>query len=608
MSIPKIIHYCWISGDPYPEVVRNCINSWKRMLPDYEIKLWDASSFDFESCLWTKQALASGKYAFLADYIRFYALFNYGGIYLDSDVEVLKKFDDLLDLPYFVGQESNVKEPFPEIAAFGAEKGNKLVKDCLDFYNKTSFIKSDGSSELTSCPQFIFKNVIKDRYEVLGIETKEEFVRDEKSLCLFPHEYFCAHTQTENKRGTRSFKYCVSENTYCIHQFTNSWIKYKVGKLHRIYYYIKYGNKEKRDRVFKWFNNDGVITINTFYPDPFRTGGKIIDSKILDILKSVPQIRVHEITKENFFAPRWRFWNFFAILQMKRLTECDYILLDNKDLGMNMRAFFHAVRFFRPSVKFISINHHPDYLFCKHPGYVKFQERRILKKCDYVISVSPYVDDEMRTFMKGDRIRYVPLPFERKHSVISSYDKGKLLFTGSVIDRKGLDYLIEALSLIKEKIDFSLDIVGSLSDHSYYEKLKRMISEKGLDGKVEFSGRLDSAALQEKYKSSYCFVFPSLTEGFGMVIMEAMSFGLPVIAFDNTAIPYTVHNGENGILCRNKDINELAEAIYKMLTDREFHENCSEGALKTAASATTNEDFTEAVIKFADELISEKKK
>ena len=87
--IPKIIHFCWMSGDPYPEKIQKCIDSWKKILPDYEFWLWDSNRFDMESSVWVKEAFAARKYAFCADYIRCFALYTYGGIYLDSDVEVL---------------------------------------------------------------------------------------------------------------------------------------------------------------------------------------------------------------------------------------------------------------------------------------------------------------------------------------------------------------------------------------------------------------------------------------------------------------------------------------------------------------------------------------
>ena len=119
--IPKIIHLCWMSGDPFPSDIQKCIDSWKRILPDYEIWLWDTKRFDLSTSVWVTEAYDKKKYAFCADYIRMYALFNYGGVYLDSDVEVLRSFNDLLTLPYFIGYES--KQYF-EAAVIGAEKGN----------------------------------------------------------------------------------------------------------------------------------------------------------------------------------------------------------------------------------------------------------------------------------------------------------------------------------------------------------------------------------------------------------------------------------------------------------------------------------------------------
>lgn len=120
--IPKIIHYCWLSNDPYPDKIRKCLESWHRYLPDYKFILWNRDSFDIDSVTWTKQAFERKKYAFAADYIRIWALKNYGGIYLDLDVEVLKKFDDLLELPYFMGIERYELTNAVEAAVLGTEK------------------------------------------------------------------------------------------------------------------------------------------------------------------------------------------------------------------------------------------------------------------------------------------------------------------------------------------------------------------------------------------------------------------------------------------------------------------------------------------------------
>ena len=122
--IPKVIHYCWLSGDPIPEKLQRCMDSWKKFLPDYEFVLWDLERFDIKTSQWVKEAFEARKYAFAADYIRLYAVYNYGGIYMDMDVEVVRPFDDLLASPYILGLES---EKGVEAGVFGAERYLSLI-------------------------------------------------------------------------------------------------------------------------------------------------------------------------------------------------------------------------------------------------------------------------------------------------------------------------------------------------------------------------------------------------------------------------------------------------------------------------------------------------
>ena len=105
--IPKIIHYCWLSNDPYPEELKRCMDTWKKKLPDYEFILWNFDKFDKSSSKWVEQAFDNRKYAFAADYIRLFAVYNYGGIYMDMDIEVLKSFDDLLDSELMMAYEND---------------------------------------------------------------------------------------------------------------------------------------------------------------------------------------------------------------------------------------------------------------------------------------------------------------------------------------------------------------------------------------------------------------------------------------------------------------------------------------------------------------------
>lgn len=135
--IPKIIHCAWFGGKEKPEVVKKCIKSWKEHMPDYEIKEWNESNFDVNMFEYSKEAYNNKVWGFVADPIRIWALYNYGGIYLDTDVEVYKSFDDLLDNKFFIGFE---QPHYFGNATIGAEKGNELLKEILDEYNKKKFV------------------------------------------------------------------------------------------------------------------------------------------------------------------------------------------------------------------------------------------------------------------------------------------------------------------------------------------------------------------------------------------------------------------------------------------------------------------------------------
>ncbi|MCQ2142565.1 MAG: hypothetical protein MJY56_00700 [Bacteroidales bacterium] len=157
--IPKTLHYCWFSKDRKPENVRKCIESWQKYLTDYEIKCWGPESFDFDSVPFVREAIAAKKWAFASDYIRLYALYNEGGIYLDSDVQVWDSIDEWLGYDFFTGLEMRDKEHtqiFPEAAIMGSIKGNPRLKEAMSKYEAKHFILPDGSYDETPIPTIMY--------------------------------------------------------------------------------------------------------------------------------------------------------------------------------------------------------------------------------------------------------------------------------------------------------------------------------------------------------------------------------------------------------------------------------------------------------------------
>jgi mannosyltransferase OCH1-like enzyme len=171
MSIPKKIHYCWLSGEEMPEDTVKCINSWKSKMPGYELVLWDKNKFDITSAPFVEEACQAGKWAFASDFIRMYAIYTEGGIYLDTDVYVIKSFDDFLNHGFFTSLEYDKKAVIQQdayellnedgtlknagdrilnrgigiqAAVFGGVKGHPFAKSCMDWYTDKHFILSDG--------------------------------------------------------------------------------------------------------------------------------------------------------------------------------------------------------------------------------------------------------------------------------------------------------------------------------------------------------------------------------------------------------------------------------------------------------------------------------
>lgn len=186
--------------------------------------LWDTHRFDINSNQWVKQAYENKKYAFAADYLRLYALYHYGGIYLDSDVEVLKSFNDLLNLPYFMGVDSQSKI---EAAIIGAESHSKWIADCLEYYKMKNFVSPDGMFDMKTLPVIMEECILKNR-KIKYIDSISSFdMKEDVSVCLFPFDYFCSKRHdTGQIRST--------ERTYSIHHFAMSWKSKKMHVLTKI--------------------------------------------------------------------------------------------------------------------------------------------------------------------------------------------------------------------------------------------------------------------------------------------------------------------------------------------------------------------------------------
>lgn len=212
--IPKIIHYCWFGRGEMPEMAQKCIASWHRYMPDYEYKLWNEDNFDVNSVSYTKEAYEAKKYAFVTDYVRLWALYHEGGIYMDTDVEVYKAFDDLLCWKAFAGFEGSKHLPLGT-CVMASESHGEWVKEQMDCYQGRRFVTKDGAMDLTTNVQFITSTMRDKGFVQNGKE------QDYKDLHVFPVDYFCPRQTTG--------EYMRTENTYCDHLGLGSWIEHNDG-------------------------------------------------------------------------------------------------------------------------------------------------------------------------------------------------------------------------------------------------------------------------------------------------------------------------------------------------------------------------------------------
>ncbi|MBD5179620.1 MAG: glycosyl transferase [Bacteroidales bacterium] len=213
--IPKKIHYCWFGRNPLPESAVKCIESWRKYLPDYEIIEWNEDNFDVNTIPYTAQAYAAKKYAFVSDYARFKILYEHGGLYFDTDVEVIRPMDDIIAAGPFMGYEIDPKNGmYGEVnpgLGLGALAGMEFYRRIVDEYGTLSFLNPDGSLNQ--------KTIVKYNSELLkefGL-CNTEGIQSVAGMTIYPQEYF-------NPLNDATGKLEVTKNTRSIHWYTKTWL------------------------------------------------------------------------------------------------------------------------------------------------------------------------------------------------------------------------------------------------------------------------------------------------------------------------------------------------------------------------------------------------
>lgn len=212
MAIPKIIHYCWFGDNEPPKIVSDCLSSWKEFLPDYEIKRWDESNYDVNKIPFTKGAYKYRDFAFVSDYARHDILSEYGGVYLDTDVLLIKDLTPLIEKGPFGGV--NLGGKFASGLVLAAEPNMPIIKELKEIYENTSYTFYHGQPHLVNCTTRETDVLVKHDFVIDPNRTEECNVA---GLTIYPKDYFCAYNPSTGKTD-------ITDNTYAIHQFTGTWM------------------------------------------------------------------------------------------------------------------------------------------------------------------------------------------------------------------------------------------------------------------------------------------------------------------------------------------------------------------------------------------------
>lgn len=219
MSIPKIIHLCWFGRGDYPPLAELCIQSWKKLLPDYEIKIWNEDTFDVNCCAYTKAAYEAKRWAFVTDYVRLYALQQYGGVYMDTDLEVLRDFSTLLEGKSFVG--SYIEGGLISAGFLASVRNHPFVERLMSYYHEESEKLNRGEMIEFIMNPLIFTEIAMEDY---GFSLREnEFSHGD--IRIYPLEYFMPYKKLTFGSSYGHWRFRLTDRTYAIHHDMSSWHK-----------------------------------------------------------------------------------------------------------------------------------------------------------------------------------------------------------------------------------------------------------------------------------------------------------------------------------------------------------------------------------------------
>jgi glycosyltransferase involved in cell wall biosynthesis len=340
------------------------------------------------------------------------------------------------------------------------------------------------------------------------------------------------------------------------------------------------------------------------------TGGELYNTLLFNSIVKNTDYQI-EFCEPNEYSPGFSFKKIICPiieLQLIQKISKNDICFFSTSYAYRHFLLLLLTRIFFSRKKILAVHHHFEHEILKgfKKFFFRFLEIGFLNLLTHLIIPSQYVKERCQSLLsKKKNISYIGIPFKSNNDFFTKgrFISSELVFIGTVEHRKGLHLLIDSIHLLKqEKIEFKVNIVGKIIDQKYYESLLKKISSYKLENYIYFHGRVSAENLNKFLKNAYLFVFPSLLEGYGIVMMEAMAYGIPVVAYNNSAMPFLIKDGYNGFLSKNKDVFHFKNIILEIFKNPDLRATLSQGAIKTYNERYTEVQFEDDTIKFISSL------
>ena len=301
-----------------------------------------------------------------------------------------------------------------------------------------------------------------------------------------------------------------------------------------------------------------------------KTGGQVIDFDFIHQIESSKLFDVTYFLDSDMKSTSNIAYNIYLLTHVMRFFKYDVIFMNSRTYP-RMLFFVMLLRLFSFKGKLITYHHHYNYkTSCGWRKYIhKVTELTFLRCMSEILIPSPYVLDLTKKLIPDIKTVFIPIGFNKIGNICDfGLKKERIVCVGNIDRRKRTHHIVEIANLLKDKIsNLRYDIVGGVLDQKYSLEIQKQIERYHLKDVVILHGRVSNEKLSSIYKNALLFVFPSSYEGYGMVLVEAMNFGVPVVAYNNSAIPYTISNGYNGILVDDGDYEKMADLIEKIIKE-----------------------------------------